>query len=98
MQGGHLWQAAALEANDGVELGIAPASRVPHRMVLLKETYSRYPNGGMRLHSRTSDLVAWAKTMFPVVHQSIRYARTQLGTGHDDIRTYTLTRQRQNQP
>jgi hypothetical protein len=31
-----------------------------------------------RLQSRTSDLVAWAKTMFPVIHQSIREARAQL--------------------
>jgi hypothetical protein len=41
-----------------------------------------------RLQSRTSDLVAWAKTMFPVIHQSIREARAQLRTGHHNIRTY----------
>jgi hypothetical protein len=41
-----------------------------------------------RLQSRTSDPVVWAKTMFPVIHQSIREARAQLRTGHHDIRTY----------
>jgi hypothetical protein len=28
-----------------------------------------------RLHSRTSDLVAWTKTIFPVIHHSISEAR-----------------------
>jgi hypothetical protein len=38
--------------------------------------------------SRISDRVAWAKTMFPVIHQSIRDAQAQFRTGHQDIRTY----------
>jgi hypothetical protein len=39
MQGGRLWQAAALVlANDGVELWIAPDARVPRRMVRKVET------------------------------------------------------------
>jgi hypothetical protein len=41
-----------------------------------------------RLQSRTSDLIAWAKSMFPVITQSFRDARAQIHTGHQDIRTY----------
>jgi hypothetical protein len=44
-----------------------------------------------RLQSRTSELLAWAKTdktMLPVINQSVRDARAQLHTGHQDIRTY----------
>jgi hypothetical protein len=41
-----------------------------------------------RLQGRTSDLVAWTTTMFPVIHNSISEARAQIGTGHHDIRIY----------
>jgi hypothetical protein len=41
-----------------------------------------------QFQSRTSDLIAWAKTMLPVINQSVRDARAQLHTGHQDIRTY----------
>jgi hypothetical protein len=41
-----------------------------------------------RLQSRTSELLAWAKTMLPVINRSVRDARTQLQTGHQDIRSY----------
>jgi hypothetical protein len=41
-----------------------------------------------RLQSRTSDLIAWAKTMLRVINQSVRDARAQLHTGHPDIRSY----------
>jgi hypothetical protein len=41
-----------------------------------------------RLQSRTSDLIASAKIMFPVITQSVRDARAQIHTGHRDIRTY----------
>jgi hypothetical protein len=41
-----------------------------------------------RLQSRTTDLIAWAMTMFPVLRQNISEARKQLHTGHHDIRTY----------
>jgi hypothetical protein len=30
-----------------------------------------------RLQSRTSELLAWAKTMLPVINRSVRDARTQ---------------------
>jgi hypothetical protein len=40
-----------------------------------------------RLQSRTSELLAWAKTMLPVINRSVRDARTQLQTGHH-IRSY----------
>jgi hypothetical protein len=38
--------------------------------------------------SRTSDLLAQPKTIFPIAHQSIRDARAQLHTGYPDIPTY----------
>jgi hypothetical protein len=41
-----------------------------------------------RLQSRISDLVAWTKTMLPVIRHSISEARKQLRTGHQDIRNY----------
>jgi hypothetical protein len=41
-----------------------------------------------RLQSRTSELLAWAKTMLPVIDRSVRDARAQLQTGHQDIRIY----------
>jgi hypothetical protein len=41
-----------------------------------------------RLKSRTSDLVAWAKAMFPAIHQSLHDAQEQVDTGHQDIREY----------
>jgi hypothetical protein len=41
-----------------------------------------------RLQSRTADLIAWAKTMLPVINQSVRDARVQFQIGHKDIRTY----------
>ena len=41
-----------------------------------------------RLQSRTTDLVAWSKTMLPVIHQSISEAKEQIRTGHQDIRDY----------
>jgi hypothetical protein len=41
-----------------------------------------------RLQARSSDLVAWTTTIFPVIHHSIREARAQLRTGHCEIRTY----------
>jgi hypothetical protein len=41
-----------------------------------------------RLQSRTSDLVAWTKTMLPTIRLSISEAQNQLRTGHQDIRTY----------
>ena len=40
------------------------------------------------LESRTSELIAWAKTMLPVIRQSVRDARTQIHTGHQDIRAH----------
>jgi hypothetical protein len=43
-----------------------------------------------RLQSRTSDLIAWAKIMLPVITQSVRDARAQIHTGHQDIRNYLL--------
>jgi hypothetical protein len=36
-----------------------------------------------RLQSRTSDLIAWAKIMLPVITQSVRDARAQMHTGHN---------------
>jgi hypothetical protein len=45
--------------------------------------------GGTRyIQSRISDLVAWAKTTFPPIHQSIRDTQEQLHTGHQDIPTH----------
>ena len=41
-----------------------------------------------RLQSRTSELLAWAKAMLPVINRSVRDARAQLQTGHQDIRSY----------
>jgi hypothetical protein len=41
-----------------------------------------------RLQGRTSDLVAWTKTMLPAIRLSISAAQNQLRTGHQDIRTY----------
>jgi hypothetical protein len=41
-----------------------------------------------RLQSRTSELLAWSKSMLPVIHRSISDARAQLQTGHQDIRSY----------
>jgi hypothetical protein len=41
-----------------------------------------------RLKSRTSELVAWFKTFDPVINQSVRDARAQIHTGHQDIRSY----------
>ncbi len=41
-----------------------------------------------RLESRTSVLIAWAKTMLPVIRKSVRDARTQIHTGHQDIRAH----------
>ncbi len=41
-----------------------------------------------RLQSRTSELLSWAKTMLPVINRSVRDARSQLQTGHQDIRSY----------
>jgi hypothetical protein len=41
-----------------------------------------------RLQSRTTELLAWAKTMLPVINRSVRDARAQLQTGHQDIRSY----------
>jgi hypothetical protein len=38
-----------------------------------------------RLQSRTSELLAWAKTMLPVI---VHDARAQLQTGHQDLRSY----------
>jgi hypothetical protein len=37
-----------------------------------------------RLQSRTTELLAWAKTMLPVINRSVRDARAQLQTGHQD--------------
>jgi hypothetical protein len=41
-----------------------------------------------RLLTRTSALLAWAKTMLPAINRSVRDARTQINTGHQDIRSY----------
>jgi hypothetical protein len=41
-----------------------------------------------RLQSRTTELVAWARTMLPVINRSVRDA-SQLQTGHHDIRNYS---------
>jgi hypothetical protein len=41
-----------------------------------------------RLQSRTSELLAWAKTMLPIINRSVRDARAQLQTGHQDLRSY----------
>jgi hypothetical protein len=38
-----------------------------------------------RQQSRTSELLAWAKTMLPVINRSVRDARAQLQTGHQDL-------------
>jgi hypothetical protein len=50
-----------------------------------------------RLQSRICGIVAWAKTMLPVIHQNIRDARAKLHTSHHNVRT-SLTRQRPKQP
>jgi hypothetical protein len=42
-----------------------------------------------RLQSRTSELLAWAKTMLPIINRGIRDARVQLQTGHQDLRSYS---------
>jgi hypothetical protein len=44
--------------------------------------------------SRISDLSVWAKTMLPVINQSVHDARAQLHTGHQDIRFFSPTRPR----
>jgi hypothetical protein len=41
-----------------------------------------------RLQSRTSELLAWAKTMLLVINRSVRDVRAQLQTGHQDLRSY----------
>jgi hypothetical protein len=41
-----------------------------------------------RLQSRTSELLAWAKIMLPVINRSVRDTRAQLKTGHQDIRGF----------
>jgi hypothetical protein len=41
-----------------------------------------------RQQSRTTELLAWAKTMLPVINRSVRDARAQLLPGHQDIRSY----------
>jgi hypothetical protein len=41
-----------------------------------------------RLQSRTSELLAWVKTMLPVINQSVRDAQAQIRTGHRDIRGF----------
>jgi hypothetical protein len=41
-----------------------------------------------RLQSQTSELLAWAKTMLPVINRSVRDTRAQLRTGHQDLRSY----------
>ncbi len=44
-----------------------------------------------RLQTRTSELLAWAKTMLPVCNRSVHDARAQqLHTGHQDIRIYFI--------
>jgi hypothetical protein len=40
-----------------------------------------------RMQSRTYELLAWAKSMLPVINRSVRDARAQLQTGHQDIRS-----------
>jgi hypothetical protein len=40
------------------------------------------------LQSLTSDLVAWATSMLPVIRHNISEAQKQLRTSHRDIRTY----------
>jgi hypothetical protein len=41
-----------------------------------------------RLQSRTSDLLAWVKTIQPVINQSVRDAQAQILTRHQDIRGF----------
>jgi hypothetical protein len=41
-----------------------------------------------RLKSRTSELLAWVKTISPVINQSVSDARAQIHTGHQDILSY----------
>jgi hypothetical protein len=38
-----------------------------------------------RLQLRNYELLAWAKTMLPVINRSVRDTRAQLYTGHQDI-------------
>jgi hypothetical protein len=40
------------------------------------------------LQSRTSELLAWAKTMLHVINQNVRDARAQIQTGDQDIRGF----------
>jgi hypothetical protein len=40
-----------------------------------------------RLLTRTSALLAWPNTMLPAINQSVRDSRTQVSTGHQDIRS-----------
>jgi hypothetical protein len=44
-----------------------------------------------RLQSRTSELLAWVKSMLPVINRSVRDARAQLQTGHQDARAQLQT-------
>jgi hypothetical protein len=41
-----------------------------------------------QLRLRTSDISAWTTTMYPIIHQSVRDAKTQTNTSHQDNRTY----------
>jgi hypothetical protein len=41
-----------------------------------------------RLQSRTSELLAWVRTMLSVINQSIRDAQAQIQTGHRDMRGF----------
>jgi hypothetical protein len=41
-----------------------------------------------RLQLRTSELLAWIKTMLPVINRNVHDTRAQLQTGHQDIRSY----------
>ena len=45
-----------------------------------------------RPQSRTSERIAWAKTILPVINQSVRDAHAQLHTGHQGIRSISPTR------
>jgi hypothetical protein len=44
----------------------------------------------VRLQSRTSELLALARTMLPVINRSVRDARAQIRSGHQDLRSYFL--------
>jgi hypothetical protein len=41
-----------------------------------------------RLQSRTPELLAWVKSILPVINRNVHDARAQLQTGHQDIRSY----------